>query len=163
MHCNHRMLVCSLLSVVLVSWVGFQAAAQDADRVFLVSFPIVKLGDRERIVGFSCTITPGRILSLREYPDEWQVTVENGDSETATVRGQVLVGAGAFSNRWNNTFFHRFMKVELPKPSPSVAPLHIMAELQITTDDTFEHYRYVRWGRGRLKLEELQGRGAAQN
>ncbi len=131
--------------------------AQDADRVFLVSFPIVKLGDPERIVGFSCKISPGRILSLREFPDEWQVTVENGDSQTATVRGQVLVGAGAFSNRWNNTFFHRFMKVKLPKPSPSVPPLHSTAELQITTDDTFEHYRYVHFDRDHIKLEEVPG------
>jgi len=54
------------------------------------------------------------------------------------------------------------MKVKLPKRSPSVPPLHIKVELQITTDDTFEHYRYVHWGRDHVKFEEVQG-GVSQN
>lgn len=138
-------------------------AAQAPDSVFLVSFPIVKLGDGERIVGFRFTVVPGRILSLREFPDEWQVTVQNGDSETATVRGQVLVGAGAFSARWNNNFFQDFMRIKLPKPSPAAMPSRITGELQITTDDTFEHYRYVRFGRSDVKLQEAPEAAARHN
>jgi len=152
---DYRLLVCVLFSVVLVGSARFQASATDADRIFLVSFPKVKLGEPERIVGFRCTITPGRILSLREFPDEWQVTVENGDSETATVRGQILVGAGAFSARWNNSFFQGFMKVKLAMPSPGAPPLRVTAQLQITTDDTFEHYRYVHFDRHQIRLEEV--------
>jgi hypothetical protein len=155
MHYGQRFLFCSLVSVMLVGLSQAQTAAQQADRTFVVSFPLVKLAEPERIVGFRCSVTPGRILSLREFPDEWEVTVENGDSETATIRGQVLVGAGAFSARWNNSFFQKFMTVKLQKPSPSGPPLHITAELQITTDDTFEHYRYERFDRGNVKLEEV--------
>lgn len=153
--------VFGLLSLALVTLVGSPTFAKNSARIFWVSFPTIKLGDRERVVGFTCTITPGRILAFREFPDEWQVTIENGDSETATVRGQVLVGAGAFSNRWNNNFFRRFMKVKLPTASPDLPPLRIKAELRITTDDTFEHYRYVHWNLAQLKLEEVQRLGAA--
>lgn len=131
-----------------------KSAAGASTKLFHASFPIVKLGKSERIGSFKCTIRPARILSLREFPDQWQITVRNGDSETATIEGQVLVGAGAFSA--GDNYFVRFITLELPNPSPTEPALDIEAEIQITTDDTFAHYRHVRFKTRQIRLEEIR-------
>jgi hypothetical protein len=140
-----------LLTVPVRSWP--ESAGDISTKPFLVSFPIVKLGKAERIGSFNCTIRPARILSLREFPDEWQITVQNGDSETATIEGQMLVGTGAFSA--SDNYFTRFMTVELPNPSPIEPQLYIGVEMQIITDQTFVHYRYVHFNAKQIKLEEI--------
>lgn len=139
-----------VLTVPLKSWP--ESAVGISTKPLLVSFPMVKLGKTERIGSFKCTIRPARILSLREFPDEWRITIQNGDSETATIEGQMLVGTGAFSA--GDDYFTRFMTVEVANPSPPEPPLDIEAEIQITTDQTFAHYRYVHFNAQQIKLEE---------
>ena len=141
-----------VLAVPLTSWP--EAAVSTSTKPAVVSFPMVKLGKTERIGSFKCTLRPARILSMREFPDEWRITVQNGDSETATIEGQMLVGAGAFSA--GDDYFTRFMTVELANPSPTEPPLDIEAEIQIITDQTFAHYRYVRFNAQQVKLEKIR-------
>ena len=103
-----------VLTVPLKSWP--ESAVGISTKPLLVSFPMVKLGKTERIGSFKCTIRPAQILSLREFPDEWRITIQNGDSETATIEGQMLVGTGAFSA--GDDYFTRFMTIEVADPSP---------------------------------------------
>jgi hypothetical protein len=48
------------------------------------------------------------------------------------------------------------MTVELPNPSPTEPALRIEAAIQVTTDQTFAHYRHVPFNTEQVKLDEIR-------
>jgi hypothetical protein len=120
-----------------------------------VSTPAFPLGDIERVVAFRCTVHGGRIVRLSNVPDLWEVEIENGNADTATLTASVLVGAAALApgeTEGKTSYFRKFLVIQ--KTLPPLNPFSIAVDVNISTNETMTKFRKLDF-RGRLILSPI--------
>jgi hypothetical protein len=116
-----------------------------------VSLPSFALGRTETVVGFECKVTRGYI-SRAKAPDQWTLSVENGEQGVATISAAVLMGQAAFTNT-DLGYFNDFIVVQ--RSTNLVVyprPFDILVEVQVSTDVQLKKYRTIRCRMKDLRL-----------
>jgi len=122
-----------------------------------VSAPNFALRDNERVVAFRCTVHGGRIVRLAEIPPLWEVKIENGNADTATLEASILVGAAALPpglTEGNGNYFKKFLIIE--KTWPPLNPFSVVLHISVSVNDDMSRFRQVNFGK-ELMLSPTSG------
>ena len=84
------------LAVVPLRADGINPAPKPGKRI-VVAFPDIPLGNGERIVSFSITVTSGQVHAIANIPIDWSVTLDADLTWKPVVSGSCGHGAGALT------------------------------------------------------------------
>jgi hypothetical protein len=113
-------------------------------REVVVSAPDFVLGVNERVVAFRCTVHGGRIVRLSEILRLWEVRIENGSADTATLEASILVGAAALPpglTEGNASYFKRFLIIE--KTWPPLTAFSVVLHVTVSVNEDMTRFRQV--------------------
>jgi hypothetical protein len=117
-------------------------------RELAVSAPNFALRDNERVVAFRCTVHGARIVRLVEIPPLWEVKIENGNADTATIEASILVGAAAFPpglTEGKRNYFEKFLIIE--KTRAPLNPFSVVLHVTVSVNDDMSKFRQVNFGK----------------
>ena len=95
-------LVRLLTAIVLLSLVPSSLRAASATDRYAVTIPSA-ISAEMRVIKFSCVVTNGAIVSIREIAQHWSVSIQNARIGT-WVRAQNLSGEGILERDYFNSF-----------------------------------------------------------
>ena len=114
------------LSVLLLT-VPVSLSAAEPFQKYTLSIPDLRIGENERVDGFTVVISYGDVISVPRIPMGWSVHIDNSPLWKTTVRGNISVGAAALTHQQTD-FFKGFLVIQR---NDREFPVHI--EITITT------------------------------